>query len=239
MQYTDRMIIAGAFLVSAVSATGGFFIAKKVLDEKYQAIADEEIAQAKDFYSRLHNKPDPAELVEQFASPVVQEPVGQAVDALKSYGHPGVTSPGEAEEGVVVNVTNVFTEAETNDTWDLAEEMKNRSEQAPYIISNEEFLIGEKDYEQESMTYYEGDGVLADSRDQMVPESDDKVGDLNLQRFGHGSKDKNMLFVRNDKMELDFEIALSEGEYAKEVMGFEHSEEPRRRKPRRSEWADG
>lgn len=238
MQYTDRVVIAGAFLVSAVSATGGFFLAKKVLKEKYEAIADEEIAKAKEFYSALYNKPEPAELVEQFGSPVVAEPVGQAVDALRSYGHPGVTAPGEAEEGVVVNVTNVFTEAEANDTWDLAEEMKNRSEQVPYIISNEEFLIGEKDYDQESMTYYEGDGVLADERDQMVPESDEKVGDGNLQRFGHGSKDKNMLYVRNDKMELDFEIALSEGEYAKEVMGFEHSDEPQRRRRRRSEWAD-
>ena len=48
-----------------------------------------------------------------------------------------------------------------------------------------------------------------------------------------------MLFVRNEKIEVDFEISRAFGSYAKEVLGFEHSDdEPRSRRRRRPQWDD-
>ncbi len=82
-----------------------------------------------------------------------------------------------------------------------------------------------KNNEQVSLTYFDGDDVLVDDRDQPVPDPDDSIGEDHLGRFGVGSKDNNIVYVRNDRLELDFEILRSNGKYAQEVLGFiEHSE---------------
>jgi hypothetical protein len=52
----------------------------------------------------------------------------------------------------------------------------------------------------------------------------DLVGDDNL-RFGYGSNDSNMVYVRNPRIEMDMEIVRSQGTYTKEVLGFDDEAE--------------
>lgn len=123
---------------------------------------------------------------------------------------------------------NIFTDAQNDqnyvdDNFDYEIELASRSEDAPYVISHDEFFQNELDYEQVSLTYYEGDGVLLDDKDMPIPDTDDIVGDDNLVRFGHGSKDNNIVYVRNDHRSMDFEIARSTGEYAVDVLGFDEN----------------
>jgi hypothetical protein len=55
------------------------------------------------------------------------------------------------------------------------------------------------------------------------------VGEENLAKFGHGSKDPNLVYVRNEGMDLDFEISYAEGKYSEQVMGFmAHGQSPGR-----------
>lgn len=110
--------------------------------------------------------------------------------------------------------------------FDYEEEIQSRDIDTPYVISHDEFYEGEKEYDQNSVTYFEGDGVLVDERDSPIDDTDMTVGDPNLQRFGHGSLDNNIVYVRNERLEIDFEVARSPGEYVKEVLGFiEHSQQ--------------
>lgn len=109
--------------------------------------------------------------------------------------------------------------------WDYATELARRSGDKPYIISHDEYFEGELDYEQVQVTYYEGDDVLVDDQDVPIPDSDASVGDDNLTKFGHGSKDENIVYIRNDGRGLDYEVVRSEGKYAYEVLGFENDDE--------------
>lgn len=95
----------------------------------------------------------------------------------------------------------------------------------PYIMSVDEFMEDDS-YEKISITYYEGDDVLADERDMPIDDEDSIVGRDNLERFGWESKDKNTVYVRNDKMEIFWEIARSEQAYTDMVAGMPQSKSP-------------
>lgn len=89
----------------------------------------------------------------------------------------------------------------------------------PYIISLDEFEEGDQGFNRNSCTYYQKDNVLADDQDQPIDEVDEVIGRQNLQ-FGNSSGQKDIVFVRNMNMEVDFEIARSYGSFAEEVLGI-------------------
>lgn len=141
-----------------------------------------------------------------------------------------------AEENDMAEVAqNVFLQQATSDEWNQEAEEARRSEEAPYVISHDEFMENTFEHGQNTLTYYKADDVLADERDQAIEEVESTVGVRNLTRFGHGSRDSNIVYIRNERLELDFEVTLNQGSYAEEVMGFQHSENPRVRKGRRGD----
>lgn len=128
----------------------------------------------------------------------------------------------EVQETSVVR-QNVFDNSSpvTDDGFDYEAELARRTSEKPYVITHDEYYECELDYEQTDLTYYEKDDTLVDSRDMPIPDEDNVVGSDNLTRFGHGSKDENIVYVRNDRMKVDFEISRSVGSYAQEVLGFD------------------
>ena len=111
----------------------------------------------------------------------------------------------------------------------ISEAMPDQPTDKPYVISWEEFAGAAREYDQDTLTYFEGDDVLSDGRDAVVDDVDNIVGAANLLRFGDQSRDNNIVYIRNDKLGLDFEIVRSKGNYAKEVLGFIEHSEPRGR----------
>lgn len=108
----------------------------------------------------------------------------------------------------------------------------------PYVISADDFNENETEFEQVTITWFAGDGVLADEREQMIEDVEGIVGASNMDRFGYLSNDNNIVYVRNPDKELEFEVVHSDGNYAQEVLGFEHSDETFERRPRRSRIGD-
>jgi hypothetical protein len=130
----------------------------------------------------------------------------------------------------------VYVKVEPEDTWDYEAQEATRTEDAPYVIHRDEYFNNETPFEQMTLTYYEGDDILADSHDTPVDDQDAMVGLGNLSRFGHGSGDPNVVYVRNHELELEIEIVHSDGNFTKEVHGhdpddaIEHSNKRRRRR---------
>ncbi|QPL14706.1 hypothetical protein SEA_SCHWARTZ33_61 [Gordonia phage Schwartz33] len=128
------------------------------------------------------------------------------------------------EEEIVVS--NVF---ETNGVDSIqAPDVNKRSSARPYIISVTEFTDNDLGFGQNSISYYEGDNILADERDQPIPDLNSIVGEKNL-RFGEASGDANVVFIRNERLGVDFEVCRSPGTYAEEVLGVAPQEQRRRR----------
>ena len=68
--------------------------------------------------------------------------------------------------------------------------------------------------------YYEGDGTLCKDDDELIDDVNGLVGDANLLKFGLGSQDKDVVYVRNEKWNCDFEITRVKGSYGEIVHGY-------------------
>ena len=107
--------------------------------------------------------------------------------------------------------------AGSDDEWDYDTELATRSEAEPHIIHVDEFYENETEYSQSTLTYYVGDDILADAQDSPVYNFHGIVGTM---KFGHGSGDPNVVYIRNDKRKAEYEIFKHDGLFSVEVMGL-------------------
>lgn len=207
-------IVVGSTAIVSLSVGGmaGYLFAKRRLQTMYADLSDKEITEAKEFYAKLYKK-------ERFATPeeVAENALAtEAIAAMRSY------------QGAVVNIKpekqapaikNIFEGVETD--ADVASDERNRTEEAPYVISNTEYLEDLEKFTQTTLTYFAGDKVLADDKDEAIKDVDKTVGEYNLQKFGYRSKDPRVVYVRNHALEMEYEILLSDGLYTVEVLGLD------------------
>ena len=220
-------IIVGA--ISAVSFASGavlsFFYTRKKLRLEYDVVMEREIANAREFY-KVRYKKDEYATPEAAAQNLIQPSVKEAAEALAKYQGKIEEPELPSVEDAVEEVKSVFDEISSVDReFDLDEEMKHRDEGEPYVVEIDDYMRNDAEHDQDTFTYFEGDDVLVNSEDKPVDDVDRLVGDANLQKFGYGSKDHNIVYVRNERLRMDFEIVRSRNKYAEEVLGFvEHSD---------------
>lgn len=144
------------------------------------------------------------EIVDQIA-----ERDKQGLDAVEEarVRHPS----GESEE--VLEEVNVFA---TDEEWNYEEEELLRDPEHPYTIHRDEFFSNEMGLEHVTLEYYAGDNILTDAEDVPVYGMDDVVGYL---RFGHGSLDPSIVYIRNEKLKAEYEVLLNEGSYQADILG--------------------
>lgn len=93
----------------------------------------------------------------------------------------------------------------------------------PYIIPIGDYMNPEddfEDYERLTVTFYEDDEVLTDDSTKAIHDVDGLVGLNNLHNFGKDSDNKDIVYVRNEKKQIDFEIMRVHGRYTEIVLGF-------------------
>ena len=134
------------------------------------------------------------------------------------------------EEAVVEEPRLVTPDEE----WDYAVETKNRDPLVPYIIHTDEFNENPSEHVQVTYTYYEMDDVLAGDRDEVIEDMDTQIGLGNLGHWGHGSGDPNIVYIRNEYMQIDAEVCRDPGSYVEQTRrNIRHSQNYRQRKPNR------
>jgi hypothetical protein len=111
---------------------------------------------------------------------------------------------------------NIFANGDSG--WDYNYELSTRTPEEPYVIHVDEYIADEMGYDQRTLVYYSGDDVMTDHDDQVVFPYNTVVGEL---KFGHGSKDPAVVYVRNEMSETEYEIMLHTGLFKEEVLGLE------------------
>lgn len=242
-------LAAGAFCVGAgISGGLAYIFTKRRLETKYARIADEDIAEMRKHYqakvvaaeSQAQKLAPVKDIVvergygsaevQSASPPMAIQPPKAVVDADRAVDPDDDSAMAEDEvegpEGVKIPPRpvnqNIFEEAKITHEWNWHEERRRRSPDTPYVIHYDE--RHELDYESLTLTYYTEDDVLCNERDEIIdPEGrDDMIGEKNLERFGHGSNDASIVYVRNDKLELIFELVKSPNSYSEEVHGISH-----------------
>ena len=136
-------------------------------------------------------------------------PTMEEVDALED---------GEVIETILVERESVTESNEVDGEWDYEVELSTRTPDLPYIIHEEEYMEDEMGYHQETLTYYQGDDIMADTDETPIYNYQGMMGEL---RFGHGTKDPSVVYIRNEKIHMEWEILLDEGTFSEEVLGLQ------------------
>lgn len=239
----DPLIIVGAALIGiSTGALIGYRLAKKYLEPKYAAMAEEEIQQARILYA--HRSKEGMDTPSVAVNKLIPDDYPDAQAAMLKYQGQDVHLT-VVEDGVIVSarkaeVEEVPAEPEPAETrnlfeeevvalpqyegWDYETELARRTNANPFIVTKDEFFENEGDLETMQVTYYEGDEVLEDGSGGIIGDIDGTVGKSNLKRFGHGSGEEHLVYIFNKKAGLAFEVARNEGRYAVQVLGFDDDE---------------
>lgn len=259
---TVGLAFGGFLVGAATGGALGYIFAQRVLETKYNRMAAEEIAEMREHFhakevarDNAEGKTDIEEIVkergyvsddeeeskpehseqEQLATPpMAVTPPSAVVERAEEVRDEEAETPPLPEEDPAA-VRNVFkgnSPPEENE-WNWHKERSQRSPLRPYVIHRDEREDNEA-YDGVTFTYYETDDVICNERDEVIgPEDRERIfGETNLEKFGHGSDDATIVYVRNDQLEMDIEIVRSPNSYAEEVHGFEpeiqHSDRRRR-----------
>lgn len=221
----------------AGGAAIGYFVASKRLQLKYQKLAEEEIETMREHFRRRtmarETKPDLESLkavttVHNYGDPATPGKVAEIVSkAPRSIPPlPPTSDPEEIERRNAFNEDLKkrleSTSKDADEDWDYEVELANRSAEVPYVIHEDERREG--NYTDVDFTYYEVDDVLADERDGVLDPNErvNMIGPDALDKFGHGSGDRQVVFVRNDALQIDIAITRANTSYAQDVAGFSH-----------------
>jgi hypothetical protein len=90
----------------------------------------------------------------------------------------------------------------------------------PYVISLEQFNE-EMDYHDKlTLTYYQADDTLVDEDEEIISDVEKLIGSYALSNFGVDSEDPEVVYVRNEKLAVDYEVVrIPNGSYSETVLG--------------------
>lgn len=236
------LAFSGFTIGAGLGVAAGYILAKRKLETKYNQLAAEEIAEMRQHYTAKAvaidseaSKTDLDSIVREkgYSAEVSIEPpmaVAPPMAVTEAAVEQDEEVVGEVEISEPVTVRNVFEDNEVKYEWDYHKERSLRSPIAPYVIHRDERDDNDA-YDEVTWTYYEEDDVLCNELDEIISVEDREkiVGESNLERFGHGSGDAKIVYVRNDDLEMDVEVIKSPNSYAEEVHGLSHSSRPYRR----------
>lgn len=186
-----------------VGGTSGYFVTKKALEMKFEADMSEQIQEVKDYYKLLRKEAP-------FDTPEATQAVNYK-ELIESYQNGTIEV--ESEESQVSYAEVVEPEGPV------------RNPELPYVISVEEFMEERDEFEKNTVTYFDGDDVLCDEREAVIPDVENTVGTDSLTKFGVDSNDSKVVYVRNEKLAIDYEIILDDRSYSDVVLGFKEDKE--------------
>lgn len=213
------LFIGGAFLAGlAAGAVAGAKLVHDKLAAEFEERLERETAQMRVFYTKVSKDKYPtpadavADLIPEPVTEVLEEYQGKpkqndavAYNKIKTSNLPKSEAVEEPE--TLVN-KNVF---EKDDEEEIVFES----------ITQEEFDSNESNYIQSILTWYAGDNILVDVRDDRIDDPKSVIGEATPSGFGENPDEPNLMHVRNNTLQIDFEIQKSNGYYAVEVLGEE------------------
>ena len=235
------VLLAGGVIVGV---SVGYYVAKRRLEAKYAKMAKEEIDEVRYLYMSKIRESASTRLVDDIIesksyasalSPLTMR--SEMVDMNHDHQDDDFQKAAEAELAEEPEIISNVFQPPDEDHWEWGHEKHMREAGAdPYVLHRDEWLSEASNYVRTWLTYFEGDDVLADDQDNPVDDQDMMVGLANLARFGHGSGDPNVVYVRNVELQMEIEIIHSDGKFSEQRRGIVEPQtdptDPRKRRNR-------
>lgn len=240
LNHPMRVPVLVGVVTSASSGVAGYFLGRRSISYgTHEMPTPLETQLEMDLPERIYveqhrDLPEPVVLAtpalrfDEEADAAVTDVGGEFVNKLLGTGQDESSS--EPDPEVELERRSVF--AGNDDDWNYEAETSTRTEAEPHVIHRDEFFADEKDYAQLTLTYYVGDNIMADDAETPVYNFEQLTGPL---KFGHGSGDPNVFYVRNDKRKAEYEVVRHEGLFSVEVLGLEIEDNARSQDIRHSD----
>lgn len=222
-----RIVIGAAGII--VGAGVGALITYRVLKTHYDQIVQEEINSVKVHYAKIFKDGSYADL---------SGIVSKYKNEIDDLGYSGVQSSddndsdespeNDEEVSSEIDRESEFVEIdreiddevpEQHNIWRNAANNPHPEDEA-YVITFEQFNDEHDDYDKGDLTYYEEDDTLVDSQESPIDDVDGLIGPDALTRFGDGSNSPDIVYVRNDRISMDFEISRDSRSYTDHILGI-------------------
>lgn len=201
--------------LALISAGVGAAIAWYVAKEKYHREAVEQVQEVKDYYK------------ERAAIDILDS------DDVEVEGDDPEVEVEEAEEEEVFPDSEEYKKnLEVYGRSNIAADHPDDMPQTPYnkkftrpsgdpiyLIPREVFYSDEDNFEKETLTWYAGDDVMVDFYEEVMTDYQGTVGDSFQDAFVKNGPTRDA-WVRNERLQVDYEITLHEGDYTEIVLGF-------------------
>lgn len=213
-----------------VGAVVGFYFGYKMNREKIRAEAykdaEVEVAQLREIYlqktlaSINTEKPPVEEVVEKlgYSVKVPERPLPAPVPILDDLPTGRERLLRDLEE---LPENPVGTSKSMNAGWNYEEERKNRTPEFPYVIHQNEYNHSNPNYSKLIFTYWAIDGIITDEDDESPVINGDVIVGLENLKFGHGADDSDVVYVRNDVLEMDMQICRVNRNYHEEALNMQ------------------
>lgn len=247
--FNNKVVQAASVGVVSFAAGGvlGYFVGKRrasaeaeegeTLTFTYETLDEDdkpvtyEVTELSEVFSQEDEQAPTIELPSSKEDEDISEPSNERT--IEWMGPDPRDEPPTPEE--YVDISNVF-DVVGDDDWDPEEELAKRSTDEPYIITADEFLSNDTGFAQTTLTYYSKDKVVTDDEDIPLYNYHAVLGSDNL-KFGHGSGNQDIVYIRNVKRRGEYEVIMFDGHYAQERLGLEEEQaldrELRHAEPRR------
>lgn len=214
--------VGGLVIGLAIGIGAGFYFGHRWNTEKIRAEAFKESEAEVDKIREVYR--EGVRVVIDEAKPTLDEAVADAGYSHVAPPRP-LRAPVPVREQPIQDIPFEGPEHLVRDgDWDYAEELQKRQGRDAYVIHQNERGETDTPYSNVVYTYYAEDDVLVDDEDgHPLPHADIIVGQDNL-RFGEGTDDEDVVFVRNDRLQTEMEICRKHASFEEEVLGLDGNE---------------
>lgn len=216
-------------LAFAVGAAIGSAVTWKVLKTKYEEIAQEEIDSVKDEYADLMRT-----MRQKLKESVKYDESQESEDGTEETAETGVDdeyypddderefTEQEKQQIEYYKLTSKYRSTDNDKSDEKDDEEGGNGEvdedgvqwiNGPYVITAEEFSCSPPGYNAMPLDYF-ADGVLADDWG-VIMDIEETIGEDSLEHFGDDEDD--ILYVRNEREEIDYEVTRDPRTYAEAV----------------------
>lgn len=213
----DIVVPVGVAVVSAaISAGVTYFVAKKAFEASYEVRLAEEIQTSVDFLVQNEVELEKVDVVVDTdfldidAIEFPADPEEESRDLVPGAVSAALAKPSLqdlAARNQQVQYHKVLTTEEYSDDPDLPEIPEENPDIS--VISKDIFMENGSEFDQCSVTYFADGGVL-DEEGSFVEDHVDMIGE-GPYPFGEMSEDPIVVYIRNKRLEREFEVIQDEG----------------------------
>ena len=187
-------------LGALIGSVATYFIVK----DHFEDIAEEEIESVKEVYKRVSDSKEKVEKLNEtkreMATKIFGKSYDEAVEKLGYQTNYNVFSKRIPEEKIEEETEIMPEDHPSEDIQGL-----------PYTISPDMFVNDKKYFDKITLEYYEGNDMLVEEISGEPVDVDLAIGRDSLRMFGEFEKD--LVYVRNERLETDYEVYHYSGSY--------------------------